>query len=74
VPSAAVVGGGGAPGVELPSWAVALAERYAVPLRTGEPPVLGRVEHGRLLLDVRCVPPEADDAICAAILRAAAER
>jgi L-seryl-tRNA(Ser) seleniumtransferase len=74
VPSAAVVGGGGAPGVELPSWAVALAERYAVPLRTGEPPVLGRVEHGRLLLDVRCVPPEADDALCAAILRAAAER
>ncbi|MDO3705638.1 L-seryl-tRNA(Sec) selenium transferase [Micromonospora sp. C28SCA-DRY-2] len=69
VPAAAVVGGGGAPGVELDSWALSLPERYAEPLRTGEPPVLGRVVRGRLLLDLRCVPADADDAVRAAVLR-----
>ncbi|MGC1209867.1 MAG: L-seryl-tRNA(Sec) selenium transferase [Micromonospora sp.] len=70
VPCASVVGGGGAPGVELDSWALTLPERYAEPLRTGEPPVLGRVLQGRLLLDLRCVPAEADGTIRDAILRA----
>ncbi|MGR6319670.1 L-seryl-tRNA(Sec) selenium transferase [Micromonospora soli] len=69
VPSAAVVGGGGAPGVELDSWALSLPERYAAPLRTGAPPILGRVLHGRLLLDLRCVPADADGTVRAAILR-----
>jgi L-seryl-tRNA(Ser) seleniumtransferase len=73
VPAAAVVGGGGAPGVELPSWAVALPERYAVPLRTGEPAVVGRTEHGRLLLDLRCVPADTDDVLREAVLRIAAQ-
>ncbi|MEU6020273.1 L-seryl-tRNA(Sec) selenium transferase [Micromonospora sp. NPDC047134] len=68
VPSVAVVGGGGAPGVELDSWALSLPERYARPLRTGVPPVLGRVAQGRLLLDLRCVPPHADEAVRAAVL------
>ncbi|MFU8874191.1 L-seryl-tRNA(Sec) selenium transferase [Micromonospora sp. SL4-19] len=70
VPTVAVVGGGGAPGVELDSWALSLPERYAEPLRTGEPPVLGRVLGGRLLLDLRCVPADADADVRAAILRA----
>ncbi|MEU7611417.1 L-seryl-tRNA(Sec) selenium transferase [Micromonospora sp. NPDC049204] len=69
VPAVAVVGGGGAPGVELDSWALSLPERYAGPLRTGDQPVLGRVVRGRLLLDLRCVPVEADDAVRAAVLR-----
>ncbi|MEW2427567.1 L-seryl-tRNA(Sec) selenium transferase [Micromonospora sp. NPDC047644] len=69
VPAVAVVGGGGAPGVELDSWALSLPERYAFPLRTGHPPVLGRVVRGRLLLDLRCVPADADDAVRAAVLR-----
>ncbi|MCZ7374392.1 L-seryl-tRNA(Sec) selenium transferase [Micromonospora sp. WMMC250] len=69
VPAVAVVGGGGAPGVELDSWALSLPERYAGPLRTGEQPVLGRVVRGRLLLDLRCVPAEADEAVRAAVLR-----
>ena len=69
VPCASVVGGGGAPGVELDSWALSLPERYAEPLRIGEPPVLGRVVQGRLLLDLRCVPADADGIIRAAILR-----
>ncbi|MEU8084069.1 L-seryl-tRNA(Sec) selenium transferase [Micromonospora sp. NPDC049101] len=69
VPAVAVVGGGGAPGVELDSWALSLPERYAGPLRTGDQPVLGRVVRGRLLLDLRCVPADADEAVRAAVLR-----
>ncbi|MET8233361.1 L-seryl-tRNA(Sec) selenium transferase [Micromonospora sp. NPDC005298] len=69
VPAVAVVGGGGAPGVELDSWALSLPERYATPLRTGDQPVLGRVVRGRLLLDLRCVPADADEAVRAAVLR-----
>jgi L-seryl-tRNA(Ser) seleniumtransferase len=68
VPSAAVVGGGGAPGLSLPSWALSLPERYADPLRHADPPVLGRVERGRLLLDLRCVPPSQDPLLRKAIL------
>ncbi|MEG3636259.1 L-seryl-tRNA(Sec) selenium transferase [Micromonospora palythoicola] len=68
VPSVAVVGGGGAPGVELDSWALSLPERYAAPLRVGDPPVLGRVVRGRLLLDLRCVPERADGSLRAAVL------
>ncbi|MDT5034755.1 MAG: L-seryl-tRNA(Ser) seleniumtransferase [Actinoplanes sp.] len=68
VPAVAVAGGGGAPEVELPSWALALPEPYAAPLRTGTPAVLGRVEHGRLLLDLRCVPGDRDPDVAAAVL------
>jgi L-seryl-tRNA(Ser) seleniumtransferase len=72
----AYAGGGSLPGQELRSWAVALAPRglsvdeLAARLRTGEPPVIGRVHHGRLLLDARTV---SDDEVrqVAAALRAA---
>ncbi len=63
------VGGGGAPEVPLPGWAVALPEELARPLRLGEPPVVARVNQGRCLVDVRCVP-EAQDAELIAALRA----
>jgi len=68
VPSVAVVGGGGAPGLRLPSWALSLPEGYQQPLRLGDPPVLGRVERGRLLLDLRTVPPAQDPVLRKAIL------
>jgi len=74
VDSAATVGGGGAPGVTLPSAAIALPERYADALRAGEPAVLGRVEHGRCLLDLRALPPDADAALTAAVLAVGAGR
>jgi len=54
------VGGGGAPGVPLPGWAVRLPEAAAQHLRTGDPAVLPRVHDGACLVDVRCIP-EADD-------------
>jgi L-seryl-tRNA(Ser) seleniumtransferase len=66
--SAATVGGGGAPGVTLPSAAVALPDHYAAALRTGRPAVLGRVENGRCLLDLRALPQESDDALRDAVL------
>jgi L-seryl-tRNA(Ser) seleniumtransferase len=70
--SDSVVGGGGAPGVVLPSAAVRLAPEYAAALRTGTPAVVGRVEQGALLLDLRCVPPADDDALYTAVTRVAA--
>jgi L-seryl-tRNA(Ser) seleniumtransferase len=63
----AAVGGGGAPGVELPSAAVSLPESYAAPLRTGTPAVVGRLESGRCLLDLRTVAPEDDEALVHAV-------
>jgi L-seryl-tRNA(Ser) seleniumtransferase len=72
------VGGGGAPGVTLPGAAVALPAALAAPLRWGEPvrrgevpAVVGRVERGRLLLDLRSVDPADDDRLVAAVLVAA---
>jgi L-seryl-tRNA(Ser) seleniumtransferase len=69
VDSDSTVGGGGAPGVVLPSAAVALPERYAAALRAGDPAVLGRIEHGRCLLDLRAVPAASDDAVRDCVLR-----
>jgi L-seryl-tRNA(Ser) seleniumtransferase len=81
VPSAAAVGGGGAPGVELPSAAISLPEALAVPLRCGapvargeHPAVVGRLEGGRLLLDLRSVPPDEDPRLVAAVLAAGWKR
>jgi L-seryl-tRNA(Ser) seleniumtransferase len=71
VASLAVVGGGGAPGVELPSVAVALPEEYGEALRLGDPPVVARVERGRCLLDLRAVPESDDPALRAAVLSVA---
>jgi L-seryl-tRNA(Ser) seleniumtransferase len=70
------IGGGSLPGETLASvglvirgpGAVALAAR----LRAGEPPVVGRVEHGAVLLDLRTVAPEDDAALGAAVARALA--
>jgi L-seryl-tRNA(Ser) seleniumtransferase len=64
----AAVGGGGAPGVELPSAGVSLPESYAAPLRTGAPAVIGRVEGGRCVLDLRTVAPEEDELVLSAVL------
>jgi L-seryl-tRNA(Ser) seleniumtransferase len=69
VASVAAVGGGGAPGVELPSAAVSLPARYAAALRTGEPAVVGRVVQDRCLLDLRTVRPEEDPKILEAVRR-----
>jgi L-seryl-tRNA(Ser) seleniumtransferase len=69
VDSAAAVGGGGAPGVELPSVALSLPARYAEALRRGEPAVVGRVEQNRCLLDLRTVRPGEDTRLLEAVRR-----
>jgi L-seryl-tRNA(Ser) seleniumtransferase len=66
VDSAATVGGGGAPGVELPSAAVSLPESYEPVLR--ERRVIGRIEAGRLLLDLRTMEPGDDAHVRDAVL------
>jgi L-seryl-tRNA(Ser) seleniumtransferase len=71
VDSEGAVGGGGAPGIGLPSAAVALPERLAGRLRTGDPAVVGRVVRGRLLLDLLAVEPKEDADLVDAVRRAA---
>lgn len=70
VVSHSAVGGGAAPGVILPGWAVALPAELGAPLRIGHPRVVGRIERGRLLLDLRCVEEDDDDALIAAVTAA----
>ena len=67
-----MVGGGGAPGVALPGWAVALPADTAEWLRRADPPVVARIEAGRCLLDLRCVD-EADDELLVRLLTAAGD-
>ncbi|WP_425246150.1 L-seryl-tRNA(Sec) selenium transferase [Streptomyces sp. NEAU-NA10] len=66
----AAVGGGGAPGVTLPSAAVGLPTRYGPLLRTVAVPVIGRLEHGRCLLDLRTVAAEEEQSVLEAVLAA----
>ncbi|GMR14135.1 MAG: L-seryl-tRNA(Sec) selenium transferase [Gemmatimonadota bacterium] len=71
--SGSMVGGGTFPGVELPGWALRIVPRDLTPkelarrLRTGEPPVVGRVEDEALVLDLRTVHPDHDAAIADAL-------
>ncbi|MBK9180081.1 MAG: L-seryl-tRNA(Sec) selenium transferase [Acidimicrobiales bacterium] len=70
VDTAAVAGGGSLPGLEIPSAGVALPGDLLAALRSYRPPVVGRVQEGRTLLDLRTVDP-ADDAVVAAAGRRA---
>ncbi|GAB2612459.1 L-seryl-tRNA(Sec) selenium transferase [Kocuria himachalensis] len=67
VPHDGRVGGGGAPGVPLPGWAVRLPEAAAPLLRSGRPAVLPRVHDRACLLDLRCVPETDDERLHAAV-------
>jgi L-seryl-tRNA(Ser) seleniumtransferase len=61
------VGGGALPLAELPSFACAVEEELAAPLRDGEPPVIGILRDGRLLLDCRTLSDEEVDEVAARI-------
>jgi L-seryl-tRNA(Ser) seleniumtransferase len=63
------VGGGALPLAELPSFACAVEESLAGPLRTGDPPVVGIVRDGRLLLDCRTLADGEVDEVAAAVTR-----
>jgi L-seryl-tRNA(Ser) seleniumtransferase len=70
VASTAKVGGGALPLLELPGPAVAIEVALAEALRAGDPPVIGRISEGRLLLDVRTLTDDEAD-LAAAAVRAA---
>ncbi len=71
------VGGGSLPGEVLPSWGVAVAgpasaNALLARLRAGSPAVVGRIDHGRIVLDVRTVEPARDAELSAAVRAAIA--
>ncbi len=72
IPSAAYLGGGAAPDQALDGEALALEgdDAHAKALRQGNPAVVGRVNEGRLVLDLRTVAPEDDALVVKAVLRA----
>jgi len=61
------IGGGALPLAELTSFACAIEEELAAPLRAGEPPVVGVVRDGRLLLDCRTLSDAEVDEVAAAV-------
>jgi L-seryl-tRNA(Ser) seleniumtransferase len=67
-----VVGGGAAPSAVLPTRLIALthaglsADELSARLRANAPPIIARVEDGRVLLDVRTVFPEQDASLATA--------
>jgi L-seryl-tRNA(Ser) seleniumtransferase len=72
-----VIGGGAAPSSVLPTRLLAIAcegmsaDELSSSLRAAEPPIIARVEDGRVLLDLRTVFPEQDQAIVKALIEVA---
>jgi L-seryl-tRNA(Ser) seleniumtransferase len=64
------VGGGALPLAELPSFACAVEEELATSLREGEPPTIGIVRDGRLLLDCRTLTDGEAVEVAAAVAAA----
>jgi L-seryl-tRNA(Ser) seleniumtransferase len=70
-----VVGGGTAPSAALPTALLAVthqnirADAFSARLRSVEPPIIARIEDGRVLLDLRTVFPEQDAGIAQALVR-----
>jgi L-seryl-tRNA(Ser) seleniumtransferase len=77
-PSASVIGGGAAPGATLPTFVLAItcehlsADEFATRLRTGETAVITRVEDGRVLVDLRTVFENQEQALADALVTASA--
>jgi L-seryl-tRNA(Ser) seleniumtransferase len=64
-PGESVIGGGSTPEQSIPTWLIAIEPADVVAaekkLRTGDPPVIARIEDERLLLDLRTVFPEEEE-------------
>ena len=75
-----VIGGGTAPGLTLPTCLLEVRVEGCSPdelealLRQAQPPVIGRIEQDRLLLDLRTVQPDEDDALATVLARLPAAR
>jgi L-seryl-tRNA(Ser) seleniumtransferase len=72
-----VVGGGAAPSSVLPTRLIAVtceglsADELLTRLRNSDPPIIARVDEGRVLIDLRTVFPEQDRLIADALSRIA---
>jgi L-seryl-tRNA(Ser) seleniumtransferase len=72
-----VIGGGAAPSSVLPTRLLAItykslsADELLARLRHNHPPIIGRVDEGRVLLDLRTVLPEQDSLVAEALQRIA---
>jgi L-seryl-tRNA(Ser) seleniumtransferase len=70
-----LLGGGSAPSAVLPTMLIALssdglsADQIAARLRGSDPPVIARVEEGRVVLDLRTVLPEQDQVLSQALVQ-----
>lgn len=68
-----VIGGGAAPSAVLPTRLLAIsceglsADQLAERLRSANPPIIARVEEGRVLLDLRTVFPQQDELVANAL-------
>ncbi len=73
VKGTSLIGGGAAPSAFLSTRLIAVtsellsADELAARLRAADPPIITRVEEGRVLLDLRTVLPEQDRAIASAL-------
>jgi L-seryl-tRNA(Ser) seleniumtransferase len=70
-----VVGGGATPDQPLPTWLLAIecdASEVEKSLRTQNPPVIARIEHDRLVFDLRTVFEEEEADLKRGLLRALA--
>lgn len=73
---ASAVGGGSAPGVTLPTVLLSLARDTESPdaleqwLRSLDPPVIARIEHDRVVLDLRTVLPDQDTVLISLLTNA----
>jgi L-seryl-tRNA(Ser) seleniumtransferase len=71
IPGQSVIGGGSTPQQSLPTWLIAIPCVDVVEseqrLRDAEPPVIARIENDRLVLDLRTVFPEEEEALAARI-------
>ena len=79
VEAKSVLGGGTTPGATLASYAISLrhdsfsAESLLAALREEDPPLIGRVQEDRVLLDLRTIPTE-EDSVILRILQSVAEQ
>jgi L-seryl-tRNA(Ser) seleniumtransferase len=76
VEGSSAAGGGAAPTAEIPTALLRIehrargAQRLVEELRAGDPPVVARVADGALVVDLRTVLPEEENALLDALLRA----
>lgn len=64
-----VIGGGSTPGQSLPTWLISVPDHWEPRLRLGSPAVIGRIEEGRLLLDLRTVLPNQEQQLAECLQR-----